>query len=134
MKTIELNATSMEQAVLLVASYNPAYAISSRIDTHSMIVLTPDGGMIYGFVYSVDGSYIINLAIDDERIPAITPVVPKVSMIQRLNHQYLARVTYRSNYNGNVKSFNIWTIGANAIRETYPTMNILAIQRVDGNH
>lgn len=57
-----------------------------------------------------------------------------VSMIQNNTAQYLATITYRSSYNGKIKSFNIWTRTAQAIRDTYPTMDIIAIQRADNKH
>lgn len=56
-----------------------------------------------------------------------------VSFIQHNPAQYLAKITYTSYYNGKVKSFLMWTTTAQAIRDTYPTMAIIAIQRADGN-
>jgi len=57
-----------------------------------------------------------------------------VSFIQQNPAQYLAKITYTCELTGKVKSFVMWTFTAQNIRDTYPTMAIIAIQREDNNY
>lgn len=57
--------------------------------------------------------------------------VANVTITQVTSAQHLVRIVYNCTRFGKVKEFRMWTTTAQAVREAYPDMDIIAIQRIN---